>query len=225
MRKSHRLGLLAASVFSIGIACAYVWAQVPARPVVAPPRGGAGVALVDVSYIFKKHARFNAEMGRMKVTIERAEAEVRAESETIQKLTVQLRELNKGTQGHNDLLEEITTRRAKLSVTVQVQKDRFMQEEAKTYHKIYHEILQEVDYYAASNGIGLVLRFNGDPVDAGKPNDVLRQINKPVVWYNQGLDITKIVLDRLNGLGPGPNRDPRPADTRGGGPGMGVFPR
>jgi len=41
------------------------------------------------------------------------------------------------------------------------------------------------------------LRFNGDPPDPNNRDDVLREINKPVVYQN-GIDITPDVLADLN---------------------------
>ena len=83
---------------------------------------------------------------------------------------------------------------------------------AKIYHTAYTEIIQEVNYYCARNGIAMVLRFNGDPVDTGaQPQEILAYINRPVVWHNQGLDITQVVLDSLNrraGAAPAPNSRP-----------------
>ncbi len=58
--------------------------------------------------------------------------------------------------------------------------------------------MQEVDYFAASHGISMVFRFNGDPVDVEKPDEVLRYINKPIVWVPQGCNITQYVLERVN---------------------------
>jgi hypothetical protein len=54
-----------------------------------------------------------------------------------------------------------------------------------------------VKYYAKRQQIGLVLRFNGEPVDPNRRDDVLREINKPVVCQDQ-IDITPDILALLN---------------------------
>ena len=64
----------------------------------------------------------------------------------------------------------------------------------------------------------MVLRFNSEQVDAGaQPEEILRNINKPVVWYNRGLDITQVVLDSLN-------QRARTAPGSNNRPGVGVRP-
>ena len=89
---------------------------------------------------------------------------------------------------------------------VQLQKNEFLQREAKIYHNVYQEIWQATDYFCKQNRIDMVLRFNGEAVDVNRPDSVLTYINKPVVWYDRGLDITDQILQELNrtAINPGP---------------------
>jgi Skp family chaperone for outer membrane proteins len=73
----------------------------------------------------------------------------------------------------------------------------FLDREAKEYYKTYLEVVDAVGVYAQQRNIGLVIRFNGDPVDPNRREDVLREINKPVVFQNR-IDITPEVLQLLN---------------------------
>jgi hypothetical protein len=51
---------------------------------------------------------------------------------------------------------------------------------------------------ATKNGIVLVLRFNGDPVDGNNRDEILRGINKAIVYNDPRMDITPYVLQDLN---------------------------
>ena len=73
----------------------------------------------------------------------------------------------------------------------------FLEREAKVYYQTYLEVVDAVKYYAKRQNIGLVLRFNGEPVDPNRRDDVLREINKPVVVQDQ-IDITPDVLALIN---------------------------
>jgi hypothetical protein len=73
----------------------------------------------------------------------------------------------------------------------------FLEREAKVYYDTYADVVRVVTYYAQRQKIGLVLRFNGEPVDPNRREDVLREINKPVVVQDQ-IDITPDVLALLN---------------------------
>lgn len=206
MKNSHLVALVAA-VLSLGYFSALAVAQAPAKPA-----NGPSIALLDVSYIFKNHARFKSQMEDMKADVERAEQQVKTERDAIAKLAERLQEFRKGTPDYKNMEEELAKRQADLQVQVTLQKNEFLQREAKTYHNVYQEILQVTDYYAKQNGYDMVLRFNGDPVDVERPDSVLAFINKPVVWYQKQLDITPAVLQELNRNAP-PDRQ---ADKRGG---------
>ena len=162
-------------------------------------------------------------MNDMKADVGRAETQVKAEREALRKLVERLKEFRKGTPDYKALAEEITKRQADISVKIRLQKEEFLQREAKIYYNVYQEILQEVDYYAAANGVTLVLRFNGDPADITEPETIIRDINKQVIWYTKNRDITPVVLDRLNQRayhpGPATPSGTTPVGTR---PGHGV---
>src|SRR4029078_4056947 len=73
----------------------------------------------------------------------------------------------------------------------------FLEKESKVYYSTYLEVVEATKYYAKRQNIGLVLRFNGEPVDPNRRDDVLREINKPVVVQDQ-IDIIAAVLALIN---------------------------
>jgi Skp family chaperone for outer membrane proteins len=193
------MALMAASLLSLIVIGSQVFSQgVPTRMGTSPQAGaGPNIALLDVSFIFKNHPRFKSMMDEMKADVDRAEADVNKERDTIRKLVGDLERFHKGSPDYKAMEEEIARREADLTVRVQLQRKEFLMREAKIYNNVYQEIEQEVGYYCANRGIDLVLRFNGDEVDVDKPDSVLSYINKPVVWYNKSLDITPIIRDAL----------------------------
>ena len=54
-----------------------------------------------------------------------------------------------------------------------------------------------VDKYAKENKYKVVLRYNSEPVNAAKPEDVLRGINSPVIWHADAIDITPAIAKLL----------------------------
>jgi outer membrane protein len=131
------------------------------------------------------------------------------------KLNERLQEFRKGTPDYKQMEEELAKRQADLQVQVQLRKNEFLQREAKIYHTVYMEIWQVTDDYAKQNGVDLVLRFNGDPVDVDRPDSVLTFINKPVVWYQKNMDITPAILGELNRSAPTANRAGAPPMRQG----------
>jgi Skp family chaperone for outer membrane proteins len=168
----------------------------------APNPAGAnasryGVAVVDISYIFKKHERFRGAMESMKKEMETIEGELKGDREKIAQSEQQRNSYNPGTAEHKRLDEEVARMMADFNLKMGRLRKDFLEREAKVYYQTYLEVVDAVNSYAKRQNIGLVLRFNGEPVDPNRREDVLREINKPVVVQDQ-VDITPDVLLLLN---------------------------
>jgi Skp family chaperone for outer membrane proteins len=156
-----------------------------------------GIAVVDVSYIFKKHDRFRATMEAMKKEMTDTEAELKADRDKIQQMEEQRNTYNAGAPEYKQLDEELARSMADFNLKMTRLRKSFLEREAKVYYQTYLEVNEAVKYYATRHNIGVVIRFNGEPVDPNRREDVLREINKPVVFQNQ-IDITPDVLMLLN---------------------------
>ncbi len=156
-----------------------------------------GVAVVDISYIFKKHDRFRNTMESMKKEMETIEGDLKADKERVDQKAEQRNQYNAGTAEFKKLDEEVARMTADFQLKMGRLRKDFLEREAKVYYATYLEVVNAVDQYAKRRDIGLVIRFNGEQVDGNKREDVLREINKPVVWQDQ-IDITPDVLAILN---------------------------
>ena len=206
MKKFHVSVALAVAVV-VALALLVSWAgpgasRADAQQPGVRPQGPTNVALVDVNYIFKKHARFKAQMEEMKVDVDRVQAEFKRQADAINKDAENLQNFRPGTPDYRSAEEEVVNRKAKLQGQMALQKKEFLQREAKIYFNVYQEIIQEVQYYCQANNIGLVLSFNGDPINPDNPDDVLRGINNKTVYYDKGLDITGFILKRVGAPAP-----------------------
>ncbi|MCC7473950.1 MAG: OmpH family outer membrane protein [Pirellulales bacterium] len=193
----------------------------------APNPAGAnsskyGVAVVDISYIFKKHERFKAAMEGMKKEMETIEADLKADRQKIAEQEQQRSQYNVGTPEYKQMDEEIARKMAEFNLKMGKLRKDFLEREANVYYQTYLEVVDAVKYYAKRQNIGLVLRFNGEKVDPNRRDDVLREINKPVVVQDQ-IDITPDVLLLLNrdanGNTAGAGAAPVNSATRPSGPG------
>lgn len=168
----------------------------------APNPAGAnasryGIAVVDISYIFKKHERFRAAMESMKKEMETIETQLKADREKIAQTEQQRNTYNVGSAEHKKLDEDVARMMAEFNLKMGRLRKDFLDREAKVYYQTYLEVVDAVNTYAKRQNIGLVLRFNGEPVDPNRRDEVLREINKPVVSQDQ-IDITPDVLVLLN---------------------------
>ncbi|MFM7034125.1 MAG: OmpH family outer membrane protein [Planctomycetia bacterium] len=188
-----------------GIVCGALAALVPVSssaqtPAQAPSGGPAvHVAVVDVGYIFKNHARFKGAMDKMKDEVMTAENSLKNERDRINGLMEQLKGFNVGTPEYKKLEAEIAKAQGDFNVNAQLQKKDFMDREAKVYMQVYDEVEKAVAQFAREHRIAIVHRFDGDPVDSSDRNQILRGITKPMVFHEPGIDITPDILKMLNG--------------------------
>jgi Skp family chaperone for outer membrane proteins len=166
--------------------------------------GGNGIAVVDIAYIFKHHARFDQEMKALKQRVEAAEADLKRMGDEIKKKQDQLKAydaaktFNPGSSVYKKLEEQILKDTGEFNLKRSLQGKDFMEQEGKLYYKVSVEIDDAVRIIATRNRISLVLKFNGDDVDANDRNDILRNINKPIVYFDKNMDITPFILQELN---------------------------
>ena len=185
--------VLASAILSLGLLASEATAQNQAGA--NAPK--FGVAVVDVGYIFKNHERFKSTMDGMKTEMQNLEGSLKSKRESIASKEQERNGYNLGTPDYKRADEELTRMQANFNVEMtQLRKD-FLEREAKVYYQTYLEVNEAVRYYAQRQNIGLVLRFNGESPDPNLREQVLRDINKPVVFQNQ-IDITPDILAVLN---------------------------
>jgi Skp family chaperone for outer membrane proteins len=198
-----KFSLLAASVAAavVGI-CSLVGSLVGPSEASAQGQGrpsGHNIAVVDVSIIFKKHARFLGMIEKFKKDVQGAEAKLKTEFDQIKALQEQLKGLTPGSPDYKQMEQRIAHSGADWQVKQQTQKKDLMEYEGRIYFQVYREIDDSVKRFAQKNEIALVLRYASDPVDdPNDRNEIVRGINKSVVYVDPRLDITDWILTDLN---------------------------
>ena len=188
MKQSLLLSVLVAILFASGASEAVAQQQRPASP---------AVAIVDLGYLFKNNERFKQLTDAMRREVQGAEGEIKAERDALQKMAEHLDDFRPGSTERAQLEEEITKKDADMKLRMNLQKKKFMEQEAKIYYIVYKEILDHIKYYSDRSGITLVMRFNGDPIVQNDPQEVIRELNKSVIYYHPGVDITPMILESI----------------------------
>lgn len=199
MSKSQAWAACAAAFLAVTLVVSTIVAQGPAGPGAGQPLGGQPIYLLDLSYVFKNYSKFKALKDQMQADVQAAEARVKRDKETINKLREQLEGYHPGTEDYRKLEQDVATRIADLNVLIALQGKEFRQQEARNYFTVYQEVKAEVDYFASQNRAAMVLRFDREDASAEIPDSVVRVLNKSVIWNNQGLDISEHILSILNG--------------------------
>jgi Skp family chaperone for outer membrane proteins len=180
-------------------AVAYGQQQQGQQPTTGPSANAAryGYAVVDVTYIFKNYAKFNSQMEGMKTAMEGADTQLKADRDAVASKEKMREQYNPSSPEFKQIDEEIARLKAEFQLKAGKIRRDFMEREAQVYYNTFLEVSNAVQYYAQQHNIGMVLRFNGDSIDPNNREDILRAINKPVVFQNN-VDITPDVLTLLN---------------------------
>lgn len=168
-------------------------------PKPSQPYGGVGV--IDLKYVFDNFVRFQSMKAALDKEVQAAEADVKARKEQIDNMVKLLKDggLKAGSPDFLAQEDEIRRKGADLKLLIDKQKGTFVRKESAIYAQCYEEIKQESTAYAGKYGFGLILRFNGEGVENPlNPNDVMKELNKPVVIVHPNNDITWHVTNALN---------------------------
>jgi Skp family chaperone for outer membrane proteins len=187
-----------------------------AAPAAAPPSysanaGRFGVAVVDVSYIFKSYPKFTQQINVLKEEMKTADADLKTIVDRLTAKEQQRDTLKPGSPEFKQLDEELAREKADFSIKQGTVRRDFLEREARVYYSTYMEVANAIKFVAQQNNIGMVLRFNGDPIDPQQREDVMRAIMQPIVFQNN-VDITPDVLAMLNrGVAGAPVSQARPS--------------
>jgi Skp family chaperone for outer membrane proteins len=200
---------VAAAIFAIGF--------VGHTTTSAQQQPGAGqslqpyVYLVDMNYLFKKHARLSAERKALTAEADALQKQFEEQMRGVQERSKPLAPgglLKVGTDEYNRLEEQINKDKATIQTGIAHKRREFILRESHLLFTAYTEISQEVKYYCEQHGIAIVINFNGDTMKEDNPDDVARGISRQVVYYNKALDITPYILPRIQGHEPPANPGP-----------------
>lgn len=199
MRISLRFTFVSATIVSVLFTFITTIAFAQQQPGASPSANASryGIAVVDINYIFKNYAQFKTAMEGIKADIEKAEVTLKGTRDAIQAKEEQAKQYQPSSPEFKQLDEDVARLKADFNIKAGRTRKDFQEREAKVYYQTFLKVSSTVQHYAQQNNIGLVLRFNGDQINADRPEAILKAINKPVVSQNN-IDITPDILALLN---------------------------
>jgi Skp family chaperone for outer membrane proteins len=204
----RKLLFSAAIIGLVAIHTGVAHAQQPAAgvtPVHGANAAKYGIAVVDISFIFKNYPGFTSQIETLKTEMEGADGKLKADRDRLVQMEEQRNTLKPGSPEFKQLDEQLAHLKAEFSIKQGTVRRDFLEREAKVYYQTYMDVSTAVKSYATQHQIGMVLRFNGDAIDPSQREDVMRAIMQPIVHQNN-IDITPDVLlllgvDIRNGAG------------------------
>lgn len=159
---------------------------------------GGDVAVIDVQYILKNHRGFEAATKRMEAEFEAASDSLEADKKRIIELQKGLSKYNPGTAEYRRLDEQVTQEQAKWNVEASSHRKELQIRQAAILSNVYLEITSVVKQYCIQNNIGIVMQFNGEPIDPNKTFETANAIRRQLLYVAPNRDITPHILGRIN---------------------------
>ena len=154
------------------------------------------VAILDVAKVFKDNTSFGDKMAALKAEAERLKGQVTAEQDRIKVEVMKLRDLKPGPE-RNKREADLEQQHTHLRTTTRQAESELLSQEARVYFDTYREMQAVVEAIAQANGLSLVLRFDSESIDPNNRNEVIKGVNRAVVFHRE-LDLTKLVSEQLN---------------------------
>ena len=154
------------------------------------------VAILDVAKVFKENASFDAKVKAIKAEADQLKVQITAEQDRIKAEVLKLRGMEAGPK-RNQMEADLEQQHTRLRTTTRQSESELLNREARVYFETYGEMQAVVEGLAKEYGLSLVLRFDSESIDPNNRNEVIKGVNRAVVFHRQ-LDLTKLVSDQLN---------------------------
>ena len=163
----------------------------------AAPDGPETVGLVDMTVVFENWDRFRAERDRITAEARREADKFRPLYNDLLAMREQLEELPKESENYNWVKRDYEDRYEKYGERREAHKRKFSGESPQLYRELYDEVRVLLSDIAEERGLELVIRFRRDPEEPGTPEDVLKDMNR-LVLFHRGADLTDEIIALLN---------------------------
>jgi len=157
------------------------------------------IALIDMARVFKNYKKFEALREELKGDLTKSEEKFKLMAEQIRKEQTELKGFKEGTDEFAQKEKLVMQHTTQAEAFRKTQQRDLIRREAQIYKTVYLEVADAVQKYASHFNYTLVLRFTSDDVDqTDNPEEVMRGLNKQVVYYRPNDDITNSIVSFLN---------------------------
>ena len=164
---------------------------------VAQEGGGGLVVVLDVAKVFKDNQTFESKMAAIKAEADGLKTQIEDQQKAIQAEAQQLAAFEVGSSERNQLEAKLEQQQTTLRTKARQAEADLLTREAKIYYDTYQQMQQIVGSIAEQNGISLVIRFDSEEIDPLNRAEVIKGVNRAVVFHRQ-LDLTNMVIKTMN---------------------------
>ena len=155
------------------------------------------VTVLDVAKVFEQYPAFKQKMDAIKAEADTLKQKITSDQEQIRQEAMKLQNFEVGSPDRNQMERDLEHRQTDLRTQARQSEQDLLNREAIIYYETYSLMQSVVSEIAKENGISLVLRYDSTPIDKTNRAEVIKGVNRTVVYHRQ-LDLTTMVSQRLN---------------------------
>ena len=155
------------------------------------------IVLCDLVKVFKGSQKFAALQEEVKGEIRQSRKKVAEMAKELSRLKIDLRNFSRGSSAYEETQDEISDLTAKIKKFAEKQKRLLEKRAAEIYLDVYRDVKNEVKKFSKANGIRLVQRYSGEPINSTDSKKMLSGINRQIL-YADVRDITEDIIKALN---------------------------
>lgn len=155
------------------------------------------VAIIDIGAVFKGHAQFTQALDTLRVEAEQFKTNsIQLQQQLVQKAEA-LKQYEQGSADFKTAESQLAQESAAMEVEQRDKMRQLMKREAQLHFDTYAQVNQLLNDYCDSQGIQLVLRFNGEPMDPANPGSIMQRVNGSIIFNQPDRDITQQIIAML----------------------------
>lgn len=176
----------------------YTWAQRPGLHGDDEHTASAlSTAVIDLSRVFDGYKPFLEKQAEMLQEFRKVEETVKEMAAEDQRLQEEFKKAQPGSPEQKRLAETIQEKRKAFETFQRDVQRRLQTERNQLFSETYDRIVEQIQQYADTKGIRLVVSHRGVPLESRDPRETMNKLQRPIVYHNL-LDITDDILQALN---------------------------
>ena len=196
---------LTISLLSVAVLATSSLAEAQERRATPPKQkaDATSVGLIDMAHVFQNYEKFKELRKDLQAAVLESDSAAKEMAQQFQnlqqKLAAESKELDPGSPEHEAIHRRLLEEKSKFEAWRAATQSKLAGRETEMLKVIYADVSKMVKLYADYAQYSLVLRFNSKGVeDDMQPQQAIQAMNKNVIYYQTGNDITEPVLRKLN---------------------------
>jgi Skp family chaperone for outer membrane proteins len=178
----------------------FTWAAAVPSQLIAQDKGGRPaankVAVIDLPYIVKNWDWLKVQKEKMQGDAKVESENFKGQQEKLQKQMEKMQALSPSSAEYKDLERKITQSKSDLQVNMALKDKEFKERDVQIMYDAIKKIDEVVQEFCQTEGIGLVIQYTANQMDAAKPGTIQDRLASPV-FYQDGKDISEVIIQRL----------------------------